>query len=272
MVQCDVRTTDGGRTWARVPAPALPTQGELPTLRFADARNGFAFVGDLFYATHDGGTSWRRVRLGEVFSLATSGRRAAAVTARSVEASSVSGDVWRPLTVPFTPVSVALLGHHVWILGTRSGEKLARSDDGGTTFTVGSGPCYPGLGGQLEPASADVVWVVCPTGMLAGASRSTDGGKSFEPVTIPRCCINALQLVALSARVALVAPSAPGRPTFLRTADGGRTWSSARTPAPTESVFSLELSICASVSRSYSSRASTRRCGGRATAGKAGRR
>jgi photosystem II stability/assembly factor-like uncharacterized protein len=222
-------------------APALPTQGSVPTLRFADSRNGFAFVDDLFYATHDGGTSWRRVRLGDVFSVATSGGRAFAVTARSVDASSVSGDVWRPLAVRLTPVSVALLGHDVWVLGTRGGEKLARSDDAGNTFRVGSGPCYPGLGGQVEPASTDVVWAVCPTGMLAGASRSTDGGRSFEPVTIPRCCINALQLVALSTRVALVAPGAAGRPTFLRTTDGGRTWSAARTPAPTESVFSLEF-------------------------------
>ncbi len=86
-------------------------------------------------------------------------------------------------------------------------------------------PCVPGLGGDIDPVSAQVMWAVCPTGMLAGVSRSTDDGARFDPIGIARCCLNAVRLAALSADVAVIAPSAPGRPTFLRTTDGGVSWS-----------------------------------------------
>jgi hypothetical protein len=44
---------------------------------------------------------------------------------------------------------------------------------------------------------------VCPTGLEAGAWRSTNGGRSFKPLPIPRCCINAMVL----ARHPLTLPS-----------------------------------------------------------------
>src|SRR5580658_1050206 len=60
-----VRTTDGGRHWAGIPAPRFElatfagTRG-LDRLRFADASDGFAF-GSQLWATHNGGASWHRV-------------------------------------------------------------------------------------------------------------------------------------------------------------------------------------------------------------------
>jgi hypothetical protein len=64
------RTTDGGRSFARVPAPSgLPAEGTNPALTFADARNGFVRVpfswGD-FWSTHNGGATWRRLRFPSV--------------------------------------------------------------------------------------------------------------------------------------------------------------------------------------------------------------
>ncbi len=237
-----MRTTDSGRTWARVWSRHLPSQGYGSTLRFADDHDGFVFAGRLFYATHNGGASWHRVRLGAVQALAFGAERAYAVSEGGFESSPVAKDEWRfqPLTI--RPVDVAALGQNVWVMGSAgSTEFLSQSRDGGRTFHLGLRPCVPGLGGELEPGSARVMWAVCATGMLAGVSRSTDDGARFEPIVIPRCCLNAVSLAALSARTAVVAPSASGRPTFLRTTDGGRRWAPVPAPAAVWDVLSLEF-------------------------------
>ncbi|MGH9009726.1 MAG: hypothetical protein ACRDYF_07755 [Acidimicrobiia bacterium] len=78
-------------------------------MRFADARNGWAFDRDL-WATHDGGATWTALDLGSpVFSLETTGRSAYALVAscrlsRSdcrgpvrLYESTVGSDDWRPV-------------------------------------------------------------------------------------------------------------------------------------------------------------------------------
>jgi hypothetical protein len=62
-----VRTLNGGRTWQGIPAPvaALSNLGQgrgVGALRFADSLDGFAYRPDL-YVTHNGGSTWNRVRL-----------------------------------------------------------------------------------------------------------------------------------------------------------------------------------------------------------------
>jgi len=62
-----VRTLDGGRAWQGIPAPKAPlgngvTGHGVSRLRFADPRDGFAYGPDL-YVTHNGGSTWQRVRL-----------------------------------------------------------------------------------------------------------------------------------------------------------------------------------------------------------------
>src|SRR5207249_1326518 len=109
--------------------------------------------------------------------------------------SPVSRNAWNSTALPFTPdgsiVDLAAHGMKVWLLGTPAGSRqgqrdvIARSSDGGRTFVTGPGPCYPGLGGELAPTSARVVWGVCPTGMMAAASRSTNGGSTFTDLMTP---------------------------------------------------------------------------------------
>ena len=41
----------------------------------------------------------------------------------------------------------------------------------------------PGSGGRSRPSSSTVLWAVCPTGMLAEAFRSTDGGAQWSPLS-----------------------------------------------------------------------------------------
>jgi photosystem II stability/assembly factor-like uncharacterized protein len=99
---------------------------------------------------------------------------------------------------------------------------LARSTDGGRSFVTGDGPCVPGLGGDLEPSSTHVLWAVCATGMLAGASRSTDGGRSFRPLRTPQL-VNSARLAPAFDRTAVLAANGAGRPVY-RTTDSGTTW------------------------------------------------
>jgi photosystem II stability/assembly factor-like uncharacterized protein len=229
---CNVllRSEDGGHSFVRVRSPPLPVQGAVPELRFADRRNGYVFVDKLFYATHDGGTSWRRIQLGDVLSVATGAGNAFVTSSRGLETSAVSADRWRVHRFGFGVFDVVALGQNVWVLGTdKLHEKLARSNDGGGAFTTGGGPCSPDLGGRLAPASARVVWAVCPTGMLAGVWKSADGGRSFTRSSPPRCCVNSALIVAPSEKTAVLAP-APGRG-LLRTSDGGATWRPAITPS-----------------------------------------
>ena len=243
-----VRTRDG-RSFARIPAPPLPETGMTATLRFADRRDGFAYApqaGGAFYATHDGGASWQRVVLGEVLAFAIAGGRAYAVTAHCslqrctryrFERAPVGSNRWTASMPPFAVdgslFGFAALGSNVWLLGTRAGtgtgtNELSRSSNGGRTFVTGRGPCNPGLGAELAPASSRVVWALCSGGLLAVAWRSTDGGASFMQLKTPPLA-NSAALAAASPRVAVLDGNGAGSRLF-RTTDGGRTWKPTQTP------------------------------------------
>jgi hypothetical protein len=251
------RTTDGGASFSSVRAPELQNVGAPgraePNLRFADHDDGWAFVtgaDGAFYVTHDGGASWHPVRQRSLIAFATGGGYVYAVTAACTpdscsalrfERSPVSHDAWTTSAMPFPPDSPVLdlsaHGTSVWVLATRAGQVgaarydvLAHSTDAGQTFTVGNGPCFPGLGGTLAPSSANVLWAVCPTGMMAGASRSTDGGITFAPLHLQKSIPNSTSLAPASDDSALLIINAGGA-TPLLTTDAGAHWTAPRAPA-----------------------------------------
>jgi hypothetical protein len=232
-----LHTTNGGESFVVLTAPPLRASGAAPTLVFADARNGFAYQPGLVFATHDGGTSWRRLALGNAVALAVGGGNAYAVTPRSFERSPVGSDAWKRGRLPFASdgsvLDLAARGSDVWLLGTRRGDSghdvLARSHDRGRTFVTAAGPCYPGLGGQLVPSGGGVVWAVCPTGMMAAAARSADGGVSFTRVDAPPL-VNSAVIAPASGDAAVLARNGAAT-SLVRTANRGASWRPTSGPA-----------------------------------------
>lgn len=243
-----LHTSDGGKSFSRLDAPQLPLSGIVPNLRFADSRDGYAYVqgaGGVLYSTHNGGVSWERLSIGTVLSFATGGGNVYLVTGHCTtqgcstyrfQRSPVSIDQWTtaepPIDLGASIVNLSAHGSNVWLLGTVGSEgrmqhdTLARSADGGRTWSTGPGPCFPDLGGNLEPTSSDVVWAICPTGMMAGAWRSTDGGVTFNPLKT-RGLVNSADLAPASDTVAVLAANGAAAP-LLRTTDGGASWSVVR--------------------------------------------
>src|SRR5579863_57608 len=75
------KITDGGKTWAKVPAPAVSLvppftatpRAAVDTVRFSSASDGWLF-GPGLWATTDGGAQWHQESLpGEVIAVAASG-------------------------------------------------------------------------------------------------------------------------------------------------------------------------------------------------------
>jgi hypothetical protein len=154
--------------------------------------------------------------------------------------SPVSHDAWTTSAIPFaldsTVLDLSAHGTNVWLLGTRLGQVasrydvLARSTDAGRTFAVGDGPCVRALGGELAPSSATVVWAVCPTGMMAGAARSTDRGLTFAPLHLEGGGLpNSARVDPASDTTAILILNGSASP--LLTTDAGAHWTTPKTPA-----------------------------------------
>ena len=238
-------TADGGRSFTSLAAPiGLPTDGNAPSFRFADPQNGFIWVPfdwGAFWSTHDGGRTWARLASPDIVSFTTSDRNVYAVVARCTTRGcrgyqfahgATSTTHWQKEPLAFEPdgpmLGLAAHGLEVWLLGTPKRSRFARHDllarsiDGGHTFTTSAGPCFPGLGGELEPSSTRVVWAVCSTGMMGAASRSNDSGADFAPLPSPPL-VNSAQAAPASDGTAIITTGGVGRPLY-RTTNGGQTW------------------------------------------------
>ena len=253
-----VRSTDAGRHFRRVVVPPFSSQGIAPTIRFANARDGFAYVedGTPLYATHDGGEAWRREGPNRhVTAFAVAGGYAYLLAGRHrVERTRVGRNSWRKLTltVSHRPFSLAARGSNVWFLGPPrhrpDSDTIALSADHGRTFTRRKGPCLSDLGGTLVPTAGHVVWAVCPTGNMGELLLSKNGGRSFPTIRSAHDpggrrqpgLVNSAQIAAASARVAVLSRGAEGA--LLRTTDAGRRWSVVRRTASIRGVFWLGFS------------------------------
>jgi hypothetical protein len=203
------KTTDGGRTWADVPAPdapfASPGSGgdAVGSILFTSPRDGWAF-GPGLWQTRDGGATWRRVSIpgGPVQDMAAGDGRVLAATGRCtgsgqdcryrVYTSPMGSTSWRPV-----PAAIA------WGVKVPSLVVVGR-----TGYTVSNVP-FPG-----KP--------VLLTGPLNGSAR-------WRP--LPNPCRRAWSMAVAAAAggwLFIGCGSEPGAGQQLKTAylsrDYGRTW------------------------------------------------
>jgi hypothetical protein len=250
-----VRSTNAGRDFERVGLPSFPSQGTFPTVVFANARDGFAYVENAtpLYVTHDGGERWHRGGpRRDVSAFAAGGGFAYVVSGpHELERSRVGRDTWQRMMLAalHEPFSLAARGSDVWFLGPPRHrpdfDTIALSSDHGRTFTPVKGPCLAELGGTIVPVADGVVWAVCPSGMMAWLALSTNGGRSFpairsfhDPGGLRQPGLtNGGWIAAASARVAVLTRGAGGA--FLRTVDAGRRWSAVPRTAGIREVFWL---------------------------------
>jgi hypothetical protein len=254
-----VRTTDGGAHFVGLPAPAAaldvgtePASGGINTLRFADALDGYAFdsnPGGSFWDTHDGGEQWAQPSFmsgHQLLAFATGGGYAFALAGSCqnggcsnvvLDRSLVTSDQWTALTVPVPSgvdqlATMTVHGSDLWFSlttpATQANQLLVAGTGSGSKFTTDKSPCSSGLGGTVQASSADVLWAVCPTGMMAQAFRSTDGGADWATLPVSDLENSALMAPA-SDTSAVLEPSEQGQ--LLRTTNGGSSWQSASTSA-----------------------------------------
>jgi photosystem II stability/assembly factor-like uncharacterized protein len=255
-----VRTTDGGAQFVGIPAPAVALEvGEsstgISTLRFADALDAYAYgSGGNFWDTHDGGAHWTQPTFldgrsllafgtgaGYAFALVGScSAQSGNCTGLTLLRSPVSSDQWSALALPVTsasgPATMTIHGADLWISvstgANQPDQLLLAGTSSGAHFTTSASPCFAGLGGSVQATSADVLWAVCPTGMMAEALRSTDGGATWEHLSLGQAdpnneLENSAILAPTSDSTAVLEPASQGE--LLRTTDGGSTWKTVST-------------------------------------------
>jgi hypothetical protein len=203
-----LRTSDSGRTWTAVGAPATPLSGGplqpgstpgIIGLRFADPRDGWAYGPDL-WATHDGGTSWQRVTIpGLSASAVIDALEASAGTVTAVAydvavasphggvriaSSPVGSDAWTlsPTQVPLGagPVSQAQLvlsGAHGWVVEVDrtvvGGARLV-----GGTWSAWTAPCSDVRGSAaLAAASPSDLVAACDGGIWGYPANPAEQGE-----------------------------------------------------------------------------------------------
>lgn len=265
-----VRTTDGGRTWRRIPAPdasiaaRLSSIGDVPSgiggLRFADPLDGWAFGPEL-WATHDGGTTWSKVAIPglapgfKVMALETAGGRVhaaiwddAGYTGLRIGTSPTDHDAWSlsPVTVdfgagPVPRVQIVLHGTAGWLVVVNrvvvSGARLVAD-----AWQAWRPPCADVVGpARLAASTEDDLVAACDVGLWGGTRgrgvrlfSSTDAGASFAPVAGEIPVHSVVGIAAPDPSVALVAGEDVGSSevgsALVATFDGGRSWSRAFSP------------------------------------------
>ncbi len=125
-------TADGGAHWSAIPGPAALLlaggRSSLPQVNqvvFADRADGWLYdsgydAGGYVWVTHDGGTSWREIKLpGTIQTMAASAHAVYAVADSQLYSSPPGGNAWRrvsagPQSGPVTGDVLAISGNSVW--------------------------------------------------------------------------------------------------------------------------------------------------------------
>jgi photosystem II stability/assembly factor-like uncharacterized protein len=245
-------TLDGGRTWTTVPAPPTAisdrTTDVIPTgvagLRFADAHDGWAFGSEL-WATHDGGTSWKRLDVlnhAPVVALETARGTAHAVVWDGagnfrIASTPIADDTFTvsPLEIPVgagpvPAIQLVLSGDAGWVLeNDRVVTAGARLVDG--AWQTWQPACLDTVGPAfIGTSSASDLVAACDIGQWSTPEGdhlfvSSDGGATFKETATRNPLLDTASAVATPGRSTIVIAGFDSTGSALVTSyDGGRTW------------------------------------------------
>jgi len=206
------KTTDGGVTWSIQDKQA----NILPVfIHFFDAQNGVQINQAFIHTTNNGGTKWTRVQnippfLPNEYNIIVSSNNARAQVGDTIWVGTSKGRVYRSTNRGQSwQVSQTGLGTNAVInsLAFKDGKnglavstidgntfaivanKMARTTDGGETWTTVAAPTMPSAGAiTYVPGTADSYVLVSPTGPGAtpGSAYTNDGGMTWTVIdTIP---------------------------------------------------------------------------------------
>jgi len=272
-----VRTLDGGASWRGIPAPRASiallneTGAGLTTLRFANARDGWA-SGNALYATHDGGGTWRRVPLGRsgsvisglgagggevyasVYGCPSQGGSHCSQTTR-VYASPAGADRWAPVSDTLNggglPRLVVVQGGD-WYLPLPEGIYHGQGDAMARRLP---NPC-PQYGAvsvtpALAVADADHLDAMCASGGAGGSTEyqlygTTDGGQHWNQAGPRSRQPSNLEGLADNTHGVLLVACSSGGSAILRSTNDGTTLSSVPINAPSGGIPWSELGFTTS--------------------------
>jgi photosystem II stability/assembly factor-like uncharacterized protein len=228
-----LQTSDGGHTFASIPAPPVApgVQGKPVRLRFAGPADAWVVSSyGVVWATHDGGGHWvQDTGTGFVTDLEASGGSVYVVACTgasscTVERSPAGHDSWTTLSASDGHGSLGHLsvnGSNLWVaIASPAGGPgwLLASSDSGQHFTMQTA-CPSALGYANDYAvDASTLWATCATGTEASAFRSVNGGQQFTQVAAPPIA-NSATIAGVSSSTAVI-----GAQALLRTTDGGQTF------------------------------------------------
>jgi photosystem II stability/assembly factor-like uncharacterized protein len=239
-----LRTTDGGRTWAGIPAPRFRLDGSRPAgglirLRFADASDGFAF-GSQLWVTHNGGSSWYRVRQvpGYITDLEASAGRVYAVSMKfttsgqqTVYSTPAARDSWRrvrglPVAKGFGGLgTITLHSTAAWIIL----QNRLYSTQTGSGWVRDSVTCPANWRMTSTAAfSSQQITLLCAGDPAMGSTQkalyaSHDGGAQFRKVGTPPLGGDSGWLAEPTPRHLFIATVSGATWLYVST-DGGRRW------------------------------------------------
>ncbi|HSU16008.1 WD40/YVTN/BNR-like repeat-containing protein [Longimicrobium sp.] len=219
------RSTDAGRTWTHA---GLAATGQIGAVRIhpSDPQTVFvAALGNAFapnrdrgvYRTRDGGRTWEKV----LFVSDSTGAVDLELQPRNPDV--VYASMWRGERKPWTIIS-----------GAREGG-IYRSTDGGTTWRKLGGGLPTGLFGKSNVAvsAADPrrVYALVEASPGGGLYRSDDAGETWRQVSDKRELVSRpfyyTNITADPTNADVVYVGSEG---FYKSVDGGRTWTTQRTP------------------------------------------
>ena len=229
-----VRSRDGGRTWAGLPAPGgAAFSGDL---RFANPRDGWITVrtpiivtepggaAGTLYATHDGGATWHAVEVSGAVRVETGGGRVWVTTGPryAVYSAPIATDSFAKIA---DTTGIELAAHGAYAYNYGAGTDLTVLKNG--TVTHRRLPCATGYQHHaVLAAAADLsLAVVCGGPAEAGiqlkqAFTSIDGGVTWTPAGTPDQAGFPVSLAATNSSLFLAGMGMPIR----ATRDAGRSW------------------------------------------------